>query len=496
MPAAGKAAIDATGGNVERKTQQDSETRNRNTAQSDGRAQTAVTRRGFVPGVTAAVAGFTIVPRNVLGAPFVPPSDKLNIAGVGVGAMGATYLRACESENIVALADVDFDFAAKTFERYPKAKTYTDFRVMLEREKGIDAVIVGTPDHTHAVVAMAAIKLGKHVYCAKPMTRTIQEARTVAKAARDQKVATQMSTQSIASEAACAVEEIIRSGAIGPVRRVHVWTDRPVWPQGMRRPTDTPKPPSKLEWDLWTGPARARPFHPVYHPFNWRGWYDFGSGALGDMALHTFHVVFRALKLSHPTAVSSTTTFVFEPAPEGQRDPQWSRGRRVRFAETFPHSEMITWDFSARRDLPPIQLHWYDGGLKPPRPADLPIGQSLSAEGSYYVGDNGILLVFGTGGGGSRVLLPRDRFKDFTPPPKIVPRTIGHYEEWIAAAKGGPPANCNFDFASLITETALLGVISARTGKDLIWDAATGLFTNEREANQHVSPPSRSGWSV
>jgi predicted dehydrogenase len=461
-----------------------------------------VSRRRFVPGLGGALAGFTVLPRRVLGAPFVAPSDKLNIAGVGVGAMGAGYLEACESENIVALADVDFDFAAKTFARYPNAKTYKDFRKMLEKEKGIDAVIVGTPDHTHAVVAMAAIKMGKHVYCAKPMTRTVYEARQVTLAAREAKIATQMSTQSIASENACAVEELIQAGAIGPVREVHVWSDRPVWPQGLRRPLKKDKVPSSMDWDLWLGPAPVRPYNTLYHPFNWRGWYDFGTGALGDMALHTFHMVFRALKLTHPAGVSSTSTVVFEPAGPGERDPDWSRGRRMKFPETFPHSEIVTWDFPARGDLVPVRLHWYDGGLKPPRPADMDPKETLTAEGSYFVGDKGVLLIRGTAGGSGRqerkphVLLPEERFRDFAPPAKTIPRTIGHYQEWIAAAKGGPAANCNFDFAGLIAETALIGVISARTGKHLNWDAENLRFTNDEAANEYINPPYRAGWSL
>src|SRR5271157_5652901 len=322
-----------------------------------------ISRRAFAP---AAVAAFSFLPRHVLGGMNQrAPSDKLNIAAVGIGGMGQNYIKECESENITALCDVDEEFAAPVFARYPKAKRYRDYRVMLEEEKGIDAVIIGTPDHTHAVVASAAIKLGKHVYCAKPMTRTVYEARQIAKAAREAKVATQMSTQSIASETACAVEELIQSGAVGPVREVHVWTDRPVWPQGVRRPPETPPVPSNLAWDLWIGPSPMRPYNPLYHPFNFRGWYDFGTGALGDMALHTFHVVFRALRLTYPKRVSSSTTLVCELAPPGQADPGW-KTRRVKFPESFPHSEIITWDFPARGDSPPARLHWYDGGLKPP----------------------------------------------------------------------------------------------------------------------------------
>ena len=472
-------------------------------SRSAAKPAATLSRRGFAPAAGGALAAFAIAPRYVLGQGQTPPSDKLNIAGVGVGAMGGTFLESCESENIVALADVDFDFAAKTFARYPKANTYRDFRRMLDTEKGIDAVVIGTPDHTHAVVARAAIERGKHVYCAKPMTRTVYECRQVARAAREAKAATQMSTQSCASESACAVEELIQSGAIGAVREVHVWTDRPVWPQSLLRPADAPPVPSTLDWDLWLGPAPARPFHPLYHPFNWRGWHDFGTGALGDMALHTFHVVFRALKLGLPTSVGGSATVTCVPAAPGQADPSWSRIRKAGFPETFPHSSIVTWDFPARGDLPPVRLHWYDGGLKPPRPVDMPAGQSLQAEGSYYVGDKGVLLIPSTGGGTWRAgagpvsgLLPAAKFRDYAAPPKTVARTVGHYQEWIRAAKGGPPANCQFDFASLIAETALLGAIAQRTGKYLLWDAANMRFTNDDEANRHVTPAYRAGWAL
>jgi predicted dehydrogenase len=458
-------------------------------------APLTISRRDFGPRAGGALAAFTILPRHVLGAGYLAPSDKLNIAGVGVGGMGAGYLQACESENIVALADVDDRFAAKTFARYPKAKTYRDFRVMLEKEKGIDAVVIGTPDHTHAVIAMAAIQLGKHVYCAKPLTRTIYETRRITKAAREAKVATQMSVQSCASDGACAVAELIQSGAIGPVREVHVWSDRPVWPQGMARPAATP-PPSSMDWDLWIGPAPSRPYHPVYHPFNWRGWCDFGTGALGDMALHTFHMVFAALKLTCPTRVSSSTTFVKESAPEGEADPRWARSRKASTPETFPHSSIVTWDFPARGELPPVRLHWYDGGLKPPPPADFEPGEELRPEGVYFAGDRGVLLPRRTVGGVDGSLLPAAKFKDYARPPKTIPRSIGHYQEWIAAAKGGPPPNCNFDFASLIAETALLGVISIRTGKPLVWDAGNMRIANDAHANQYLNPPYRSGWSL
>jgi predicted dehydrogenase len=459
-----------------------------------GNAGPSMTRRGFVPAAGSALAGFTIVPAHVLAASGrKAPSDKLNIAGVGVGGMGAAYLKGCESENIVALCDVHDSNAAKTFARYPKAKTWRDYRKMLEEDKSIDAVIVGTPDHTHAVVSMAAIQLGKHVYCAKPMTRTIGEARAVAKAAREAKVASQMSVQSCASEGACATAEWVRAGVVGAVREVHVWTDRPIWPQGLQRPTGEFPVPAGLDWDLWLGPAPARPYHPVYHPFRFRGWYDFGTGALGDMACHSFHVVFRALELEHPASVQATRASVMEFVAEGETADARRRTKKANCPETFPHASIVTWDFPARGSLPSVRLHWYDGGLVPPAPYGLDPARPLRGDGLMFVGEKGALLS-GFSGGPSLVVPAQGR--DFTPPAKTLPRSTGHYAEWIAAAKGGPPANCNFDFGSLITEAALLGVIAQRTGRQLTWDAGNMRIPNDAEANGLVNPPYRKGWSL
>ncbi|MCE5310020.1 MAG: Gfo/Idh/MocA family oxidoreductase [Acidobacteriales bacterium] len=451
--------------------------------------------------VTSAVAAFTILPRHVLGGRGQKaPSDKLNIAGVGVGSMGAAYLRGCESENIVALADVDYNFAAKTFARYPNAKTYKDFRVMLEKEKGIDAVTIGTPDHTHAVVAAAAIALGKHVYCAKPLCRTIYEVRTVTKAARDAQVATQMSTQSAASEAACATKEMLSSGIIGNVREVHMSSDRPIWPQGLARPESEPAPPG-LDWDLWIGPSPFRPYSPFYHPFNHRGWYDFGTGALGDMALHDWHVFWDALELKYPSRISATVALATEATrvvmPNGVVR---MRAKKVKYPESFPHAEVVTFEFPERGGMPPLRLIWYDGGLLPPRP--LGLDPAAPAPARYYVGDKGVLIPpapwdeFPAGAVPGFTVLVNGKRTEFEPPRKTIPRTIGHYKEWIATAKGGKPANCNFDYACLFAETALLGVIAARTGRDLSYDAENARFTNCPDANEYVNPPYRAGWSL
>jgi predicted dehydrogenase len=458
---------------------------------SAGRA--AIRRREFVPAAGATLAAFTVLPRHVLGGQASPaPSDKLNIAAVGVGGMGQNYMEGCNSENIVAIADVDYEFAAPVFKKYPAARTYRDYRVMLEKEKGIDAVIIGTPDHSHAVIAMAAIGLRKHVYVAKPMTRTVHEARSLTKAAREAKVATQMSVQSCSTDPAVTTEEWIKAGVAGPVREVHVWTDRPVWPQALARPRESVAVPTTLDWDIWLGPAPARPFHPVYHPFNFRGWYDFGTGALGDMACHTFHIIVKALDLGAPLSVSATRTVSREALKGDEKpDPDWARSREGVYPETFPASSITTWDFPARGGQPPVRMHWYEGGLRPPRPVEMAAVRNLGVDGILFVGEKGILQSDFTGG--PRLLNPAQQ-QGFAPPPKTLPRTIGHYLEWVAACKGGKPATCNFDFAGPVAEIALLGVIAQRTGKHLAWDAANMRFTNDAGANQFLNPPYRAGW--
>ena len=450
-----------------------------------------MTRRGFLP---ATAAAFTIVPRHVLGAGYAAPSDKLNIAAVGVGGMGKNYVQGCASENIVAIADVDHAYAAPVFKTYPGAKVYKDYRVMLEQEKGIDAVIVGTPDHNHAVVASAAIALKKGVYVAKPMTRTVFEARALARAAREQKVATQMSVQSTSTDPAVTTEEWVKSGAIGKVREVHVWTDRPVWPQGLARPTEKAKAASTLDWEIWLGPAPERPYHPLYHPFNFRGWYDFGTGALGDMACHTFHIIVKALELGPPSSVYATPTVIREPLRKGDRpEPVWAFSKVGVYPETFASSSMVTWDFPARGGQPPVRMIWYDGGLRPPRPLGMAPDMDLGVEGLLFVGDKGTLW---SGFSGGIQFLSSEQRRSLTAPPKTLPRTKGHYMEWVDACKGGPPANCNFDFAAPLTEIALLGVIAQRTAKLLQWDAEGMRFPNDAAATQLLKPEYRQGWSL
>ncbi|MHC4559475.1 MAG: Gfo/Idh/MocA family protein [Planctomycetota bacterium] len=441
----------------------------------------AFSRRTFFRRTTAA-ATITIVPRYVLGGPrHKPPSEKLNIAGIGVGGQGSWDIQNVNSENIVALCDVDQVQAAETFKTYPRAKKYRDFRIMLEKEKSIDAVVVATPDHTHAVATMMAIKSGKHVYCEKPLTRTVYESRAIAQAAREAKVATQMGNQGMAFEGNRLINEWIWDGAIGQVHEVHAWSDRPThngnlfWAQGIDRPKDTPSPPATLDWDLWLGPAPYRPYHPAYVPFKWRGWWDFGSGGLGDMGIHNLAPVFSALKLGAPVSVYASSTLVND--------------------ETLPLASTVHYEFAARGDMSGVKLHWYDGGMLPARPDELEDDRDLSREdGLIFVGDKGTMYVEGWGGNSPR-LIPEVKMKAYKRPPKTLPRSIGHHNEWIKACKEGTPTRSCFDFAGPLTEAVLLGTVSVRMGgKKLLWDSENFKITNLSEANKYLNYEYRQGW--
>ncbi|MDI9431219.1 MAG: Gfo/Idh/MocA family oxidoreductase [Planctomycetota bacterium] len=455
-------------------------------ANQNGRPATDISRRRFV-GHAAAMAAFTVVPRHVLGGPrHVAPSEKLNIAGIGVGGRGGDDLRGVESERIVALCDVDWQNAAGAFRRYPDARRYRDFREMLDKEgDGIDAVVIATPDHVHAVASMAAIKKGRHVYCEKPLTRTVHEARALTLAAREARVATQMGNQGMAFEGNRLIKEWLWDGAIGDVREVHVWSDRPThqgklplwWAQGIERPTDTPAVPEHLDWDLWLGPAPYRPYHPAYVPFRWRGWWDFGSGGLGDMGIHNLAPVFSALKLGAPTGVCASSTAVYE--------------------ETLPLASTVHYEFPARGDMPAVTLHWYDGGLIAARPRELEDSREMPREdGLIFVGDKGKMLVTGWGGHSPR-LIPETKMKAYRQPPKSLPRSIGHYEEWIKACKEGTPTESSFDFAGPMTEAVLLGTVCVRAGGGkLLWDSQAMRITNRPKANDHLHYAYREPWTL
>jgi predicted dehydrogenase len=435
-------------------------------------------RRNFLVS-TAGAAAFTIVPRQVLGGPrHTAPSEKLNMAGIGVGGKGAGDIGGVSSENIVALCDVDEKQAGETFEKYPRAKKYHDFRKMLEKEKSIDAVVVATPDHVHAVASMMAIKMGKHVYCEKPLTHSVYEARMLTEAAREHKVATQMGNQGHSSEGIRLICEWIWGGAIGAVREVHAWTDRPGgrWAQGIDRPERASAIPSTLKWDLWLGPAPHRPYvgNKTYCPFVWRGWWDFGTGALGDMACHIIDPVFWALKLSHPTSVRAITTEVN--------------------SETAPLSSIVEYEFPARGEMPGVKLTWYDGGLMPPRPAELEEGRRMGSGngGVLFVGEKGKLMC-GCYAKNPR-LIPETRMQQFQRPAKTIPRVEGHHQDWIRACKGGKPASSNFDYSGPLTEVVLLGNVAIRSGKGLEWDGENMRVTNIPGANEYVRREYRSGW--
>ncbi|MEW6156631.1 MAG: Gfo/Idh/MocA family oxidoreductase [Verrucomicrobiota bacterium] len=458
------------------------------------RSARRLSRRQFIGSAAFASATFQIVPGSVLGLNGqTPPSEKLNIAGIGVSGQGRGDLNQLKDQNIVALCDVDWAHAAGTFKEYPAAKKYKDFRKMLEEQKEIDAVVVATPDHMHAFASITAMKMGKHVYCEKPLTHSVWEARQMTRVAREMKVATQMGNQGQASEETRRLCELIWDGAIGPVREVHLWTDRPsnglfneYWPQGVARPKDTPNIPDTLAWDLWLGPALERPYHSAYLPFKWRGWWDFGTGALGDIGCHYCDPIFRALKLGHPISVEASSTRVNE--------------------ETYPLASMVTYQFPAREGMPPLKMVWYDGGLRPARPEELEEGREMGSNGKLLIGDKGkILTVRIPNGPRGEVyrLIPESKMKEYGEPPKKLPRSIGHYKEWVEACKGGQRAGSNFDWAGPLTEVVLLGNVALRlnlreelTTKKLLWDAASMRFTNSDAANHHLKRAYRKGWEI
>jgi predicted dehydrogenase len=454
----------------------------------------AITRRQFL--ATSTKAASALAAANVLmrpgrasGAPRrLSPNEKLNIAFIGVSGRGGDNIGAitgAEEVNVVALCDVDERRLNSAGLKFPAAKRYRDYRKLLETEKSLDAVVVSIPDHNHAPATVMALKLGRHVYCEKPLTRTVKEARAVAMAAREARVATQMGNQGMAFEGNRFINEWLADGAIGPVREVHVWSDRPThrgrlpfwWPQGIERPSDTPPVPDTLDWDLWLGPAPMRPYHPAYVPFKWRGWWDFGSGGLGDMGIHNLAPVFAALKLGAPTSLHARSTPVFP--------------------ETVPLANIVHFEFPARGEMPPVKLHWYDGGMMPPRPEELEEDRELNREdGVIFVGEKGKMLVEGGGGEHPR-LIPESRNKEYQRPPETLPRSVGHHKEWLLACRTGSPTRSSFDFAGPLTEAVLLGMVCVRNGGETLhWDSANLKVTNDADANHFLHYPYRPGWEL
>jgi predicted dehydrogenase len=507
--------------------------------------EASVSRRKFLRQTAAATIGLSIVPRRVLGgAGYVPPSDKVNIAFIGVGSQGLrVMLRFLREPDVQGVAVCDPNrFGAN----YPQWEThefcnsvrkllgvetgwdwlspdqpieltrslhvtsgaagrepcqkivdayyatqqrsgesrgcaaYSDFRELLEKQKDLDAVVVCTTDNLHGAVSAAAMKKRKHVFCQKPLTHTIFEARRLSEIARETGVATQIAVGNQASESTRLLCEWIWGGAIGPVREVLNWSSRPYWPQGLERPKETEKVPEGLDWDLWLGPAPDRAFNHEYLPFVWRGWWDFGCGALGDMGSYSFDTIFRVLKLEGPLSVEASSS--------------------ERYDETYPLASSVHYNFPSRGDMPPVKFSWYDGGLKPPRPEELEDGRPLKGdgeeeEGLLFVGDRGKILC--SFNGANPKLIPETRMKDFKPPPKTLPRSAGNEREWLEACKGSKEKpGGNFEFSGRVTETLLLGNVATRCGQKLDWDRPNLRVVNSDLAQKYVRPERRSGWEL
>jgi predicted dehydrogenase len=472
------------------------------------------------------------------GSGYVPPSGKINIAFIGVGSQGLrVMLSFLRHEDVQAVAVCDPNKSSADYPQWSKREfcnsvrrllgtdsgwewlspdqpiqltrsllatsgvagrepcqkivdayygtkkrsgvshgctAYSDFRELLDKEKDLDAVVVCTADHLHAAVSVAAMKKGKHVFCQKPMTHTVSEARRMAEVTRETGVATQVAVANQASEDTRRLTEWIADSAIGPVRQVINWSSRPFWPQGLDRPKESQKVPEGLDWDLWLGPAPERPFHRAYLPFVWRGWHDFGCGALGDMGQYSFDTIFRVLKLGAPTNVEASST--------------------ERTGETLPQASIIRWHFPARGEMPPVKLTWYDGGLRPPRPDELEADRPLSDEGLMFSGDRGTILC---GFSGRRPqLIPEAKMKAYKEPPKTLPRSPGNDREWLDACLGKKvKSGANFEFSAMVTEGLLLGNVALRLGQQLTWDSVNLKAVNAA-AEQYIRPSRRSGWSL
>ncbi len=451
-------------------------------------SKTEVSRRIFLMGASIAMAGCATTGDRSTKTARIPslkrlgyqsPNGKLNVAAIGSGGKGSSDIGNCADagENIVALCDVDWDRAADTFRKFPDAKKYKDYREMLDKEKHIDACTVSTPDHTHAPAAMACIRRGIHVYVQKPLTHTVYEARELTKAAREYKVATQMGNQGHSGEGVRQLCEMVWDGAIGPITEAHIWTNRPVWPQGVVTPLPKQPTPETMDWNLWLGTAPERPYNKDYAPFNWRGWWDFGCGALGDMGCHIMDPANWALRLGTPISIECLRQ-------DAKND------------QTAPTKSIVKYEFPARYGLKPVTVYWYDGGLKPPRPAgagpDTKLGDGDN--GSYFVGEKGVLTT-GEYGGDTR-FVSDEMNKDYKMPQKSIPRSFGHTVDWLQACKGGVAACSNFDYSGPFSEVIVLGNLSLRCPGKLLWDAEKMEVTNNRAANEFVTKKYRKGWGL
>jgi len=497
-----------------------------------------LTRRKFLEGSAGSAAALTLLPRSMRAAAVdpVPANKTITLGCIGVGAQGTRvmmdFLKISDVQ-VVAVCDVNrgssdysewgkdelvnkerkllndpswgSDWKGPTCGRTPAAAlvdayyrnvrklanyracgSYNDFRELIAEEHDLDGVVVCTPDHWHALVAIYALRHEKHVFCQKPMGHSVHECALMAKAARETGLATQVAVMNEASDATRHLTEWVAAGVIGQVREVHNWSQRPYWPQGIERPKDAEPVPDGLDWNMWLGPAPERPFNHVYLPFVWRGWNDFGEGSIGDMGNYSFDTMFRVLELTAPTSVDGSSTPLFP--------------------ETYPLGEIVHWDFPARGDRAPVTIHWYDAHLRPPRPPELLPGELMSdrgdGEGMLLVGDKGKIL--GSFEGQHARLLPSSRMKSFTPPPDTLPKSPGAYREWLDAIRGGPKPRANFEFEQNVVESLLLGCIAVRAGTKLEWDAVSKRITSLAEgkpedldaANAQLNPPARDPWKL
>ncbi len=438
-------------------------------------------RRNFIQTAAAGVALTHIAGQIATSKGATSPHKKVNIAGIGIGGMGFANLQNLESQNIVALCDVDHTYAAKAFNRYPQARQYQDYRQMLEKQKDIEAVLIATPDHTHAQITIDCMKAGKHVYCQKPLTHTVKEARAVARVARETGVVTQMGIQGHSAEGIHLICEWIWDGAIGKIEQVDAWCSLAYYPPGQAYwctthydiPTEKPPVPAGLDWNLWLGPAPWRDYHPTYHPGRWRAWYDFGCGMMGDRGVHTLDSVFMALKLQQPEVISATVSNLNN--------------------QTHPITSIVNYHFAARENMPPVKLTWYEG-IEVPRPEELEDGRRLPAEGGIiFKGEKGAIMcgVYGD----NPQIIPLQKMRDYQRPPKTLPRIEGSHEmEWINAIKEGRRANADFAYSAQLTEFVLLGNLAKRTQSKLYYDAQQCKITNNDQANALLETEYRTGW--
>ena len=445
-----------------------------------------VSRRTLLGGAAGAL--FSIASPHILAdTDQQSPSDTLNIAGIGLGYRGYMNIKKCATENIVALCDVDWNLAAPAAERFPDAETYTDYRRMFDERDDLDAVVISTPDHSHAVITAEAMKRGLHVYTEMPLAHNVWEVRRLTEIAREKGVVTQMGNQRHSAPVARRACEWVWSGKLGPVRKVQCWTNRPNWPQGLEAPNATMSPPSSLDWDLWLGPVPEKQYSPAYHPGNWKGWRDFGTGALGAIGTYVMDAPYWALKLE------KASRFTVEADSTGLT------------GSSYPRASTVRYEFPARGEMPPVELVWRDGGRLPPSPDGWPQNRETpGGNGFFIVGDECTLTNDQTTGSSGTRLVPESRMAKVNAPGKQLPRLpegdryfpTRHQQDWVRACKKGEQPCSSFNYSGPLTEMVLLGNVALAAGGRIEWDRKKMKITNDAEANQFLRRKYRQGWSL